>query len=411
MDRKYEPHQPPAIPNASYPRDNLAYELILQFSTGADDLRGGSDNIDLVVNLTDGTQQTYPNINLGSRWLVNNDESAEVILQRPVPMTTLHNLVISATFGGGSGGDNWNMDQLVVFALGGDLFQMVTKVGAKYFTGEDKTLVVPLYDVPTMQGQANRLVFTFQTGDDDLRGVNDNINATIRFSDGRSQRVENLNGGQHWTNYTTHTVSVDLNHAVAPKDIVRIDLDTTFAGGTGGDNWNMNSVAVQATGVGVNMTLVTSGFKRFTGDDRFLAIPVVVAAPTQANRLQLTIRTGGDDLRGGNDNLNVTVGYRDGRTQLIPKVNGGAQWANNTNHIVNINLDHAVSPTDIISVKLQTTFSGGFGGDNWNMDSIQVTALGTGVNQIIFTSGFKRFTASNGTLIMSQVIRSNTGGL
>jgi hypothetical protein len=106
VDKNYHPQRPPTI-NANYPRDNRVYELVLQFGTGGDDLRGGNDNVDMVVNLTDGTQQTYRNINLGSRWVVNNDESAEVILQRAVRQEELRSLVISTTFGGGLGGDNW----------------------------------------------------------------------------------------------------------------------------------------------------------------------------------------------------------------------------------------------------------------------------------------------------------------
>ena len=402
VDRKYQAHTPPDIPNANYPNDNLIYELVLQFFTGGDDLRGGNDNVDLVVNLTDGTQQTYRNINLGARWIVNNDESAEVILQRPIRQEELRSLMISATVRGGIGGDNWDMSQLVVWALGGGSFREIKSVGFKRFTGEDKTLIVPLNDVPTLPGQINKLIFTFQTGGDDLRGVNDNLNLTIHFRDGRTQRIENANGGRRWPDNTTNQVTVDLNRAVAPADIVKIDLDTTFGGGIGGDNWNMNSVSVRVTGNGVDRALVTHGFKRFTGSDKFLAIPVVVPSPAQANRLQLTIRTGGDDLRGGNDNLNVSLRYRDGRTQSVPNVNGGSRWADNTTNVVNINLDRAVLPNDVVEVTLQTTFGGGMGGDNWNMNSIQVAAIGDSVNQVVFNHGAKRFTGSDKTLTLSR---------
>jgi len=34
------------------------------------------------------------------------------------------------------------------------------------------------------------------------------------------------------------------------------------------------------------------------------------------------------------------------------------------------------------------------GGDNWNMDSIKITAVGTGVNRVIGTHGYNRFTGS-----------------
>ena len=144
------------------------------------------------------------------------------------------------------------------------------------------------------------------------------------------------------------------------------------------------------------------GFFRFTGDSRFLGIPVVVAPPNQANQVRLTIVTGGDDLRGGNDNLNVAVRYRDGRTQSFPFVNAGARWADNSTHVVLLNLDHAVNPNDITGLDLQTTFSGGFGGDNWNMNSLVALAVGASVNQPIFSAGFKRFTGDDKTLALRR---------
>jgi len=47
-------------------------------------------------------------------------------------------------------------------------------------------------------------------------------------------------------------VEVDLNRAIKPADITSIDLQTTFTGGIGGDNWNMQSISVRATGNGVD---------------------------------------------------------------------------------------------------------------------------------------------------------------
>src|SRR5262249_574452 len=63
VDKKYRSQLPPGNLNVIYPSDGLAHELILTFATGADDLRGENDNIDLTINLLDGTQQRYPAIN------------------------------------------------------------------------------------------------------------------------------------------------------------------------------------------------------------------------------------------------------------------------------------------------------------------------------------------------------------
>jgi hypothetical protein len=145
VDKNYHAQQPPAIGNANFPMDNLVYELVLKFFTGGDDLRGGNDNLDLVVNLTDGSNHVYRNINLGSRWVVNNNESAEVRLESPVRVEQLQSIVISDTFSRGPGGDNWNMDSLEIYVLGGGpLYREIKRVGSKRFTGDDKTLIVPL---------------------------------------------------------------------------------------------------------------------------------------------------------------------------------------------------------------------------------------------------------------------------
>src|SRR5262249_48886496 len=157
---------------------------------------------DLVVNLTDGTQQTYRNINVGARWIVNNDENAQVPLQRAVRQEELRSLVVSTTFGGGIGGDNWDMSRLIVNVLGGGFFRSIKDVGFKRFTGENKTLTVPINDIPTLRGQANKLYFTFRTGGDDLRGVNDNVNLTIHFRNGQTHRIEKANGGHRWADNT-----------------------------------------------------------------------------------------------------------------------------------------------------------------------------------------------------------------
>jgi len=127
-------------------------------------------------------------------------------------------------------------------------------------------------------------------------------------------------------------------------------------------------------------------------------MPITLAEPGKATRLELTIQTGGDDLRGENDNLNVVIHFGDGDSQVVRNVNGGRAWGNNSNHVETITLSHAVAPSDILEVELQTTFTGGTGGDNWDMDSVVAKAVGDGVNEVLFRHGFKRFTGDNKTL-------------
>jgi hypothetical protein len=115
---------------------------------------------------------------------------------------------------------------------------------------------------------------------------------------------------------------------------------------------------------------------------------IAAAAPSTASdglvrQLLLTIKTGGDDLRGRNDNVNVTVNYRGEPPQHVNNINGGRRWIDNYSQTVPIRLSHPVPVDRLASVVLTTTFSGGIGGDNWNMDALKIEAHG-GVTRTLY---------------------------
>lgn len=116
-------------------------ELIVQFSTGGDDLRGGNDNVHLLVLLDTGAQVRFENINGLRRWANNSS----VTVPRPFPADLgFHNIIgvrLETTFGGGIGGDNWNLDRLQVRArLGSETRVLLDQSGAPLFrfTGEQR---------------------------------------------------------------------------------------------------------------------------------------------------------------------------------------------------------------------------------------------------------------------------------
>jgi hypothetical protein len=90
------------------------------------------------------------------------------------------------------------------------------------------------------------------------------------------------------------------------------------------------------------------------------------------NGLVLRITTGGDDLRGGNDNLNVVVRLNDGRSFRFDNANRSQRWINDSTEWVAVALPSDVDPTSADTVTLETTFSGGISGDNWNVDRLRV---------------------------------------
>jgi hypothetical protein len=279
VDKNYHAQRPPAISNPSYPKDGLLHEVVLQFLTGNDDLRGGS-RIDLTINSFDGTQQHVPNINLGARWLDHYTENAAIVLARPVPVSQIRSLVLTGATGfasGSMGGDNWDMDQVVVqaYATGARQQPPLKTAGPFRFTGDHKELEISMNAAPpAAPGQVTQLLLRFQTGSDDLRGGNDNLNIDVHFADGTIQSMLNVNRSARWPDNTANTAAIVLNRAVSPAELKSLTLTTTFSGGTNGDNWNMNSLTVTAAGNGLNKQIGSFGFKRFTGDQKQLNVPL-----------------------------------------------------------------------------------------------------------------------------------------
>jgi len=88
--------------------------------------------------------------------------------------------------------------------------------------------------------------------------------------------------------------------------------------------------------------------------------------------IHLLIGTGGDDLRGGNDNVDVIVGFKNGTTQRFNNINRGQRWADGCVKRTYLIFSKQVRRSDIAWVQLVTAFGGGAGGDNWNVDYIAV---------------------------------------
>src|SRR5512146_3285883 len=82
-----------------------------------------------------------------------------------------------------------------------------------------------------------------------------------------------------------------------------------------------------------------------------LTAPPAALAGCKVKTLQLLIRTGNDDLRGGANNLNVEIHFAGGRMQEAKNVNGGQTWHNNSQHTVVIPLNPEVAPTDIQQIR------------------------------------------------------------
>lgn len=144
--------------------------------------------------------------------------------------------------------------------------------------------------------------------------------------------------------------------------------------------------------------------------------------PCQVTRLRLRIGTGSDDLRGGQDNLNIIIFFSAGPAQVAANVNQGHNWPNNSVNSINILLSRTVRPDEIKALRLvhiaDASFSLNLGElltpgvpialaqafqspDNWNMNALAVAAIGSGGGVRIANYGFHRFTGSDPTLTVA----------
>jgi len=150
VDKKYSTKTPPDVSAlAANESDGSIRHLYATFRTGGDDLRGGSDNVHLTINYNDGTFQTFQNVNGLARWVDNNEETVPLTLNRAISKSMIKNITLTTTFGGGIGGDNWNLDW---FCLnnGGNVDIVCVNTGNTdpkplfRFTGDQKTFTIPV---------------------------------------------------------------------------------------------------------------------------------------------------------------------------------------------------------------------------------------------------------------------------
>lgn len=266
------------------------------------------------------------------------------------------------------------------------------------------------------------------TGNDDLRGGKNNLDVEVHFANGDMQTATNVNKGLGWPNHSVNLVSIQLKNPVAPTEIRQIRLVHSAQGGyvfpsagqvattttpvagpvfaTIGmaqgaqteDNWDMTELQAFGLGKAVNLPVASFGFHRFTGSNPSLDINAQpgVGCPTgkQVTKISFTFWTSDDDLRGGNDNLNITVLFADGATQAASNVNHSQNWPNGSTKGAEIILNRLVTIDQIRGFTISDTFSGGSGGDNWNMASMQADAVfADGSYHTIAKSGFHRFSS------------------
>src|SRR4051812_16465438 len=303
-------------------------------------------------------------------------------------------------------------------------FVFAVAVNAQTQRTSNGTLLSPQRTVILGAGcNISQLQLRIRTGSDDLRGGGNDLNLEIHFADGTAQFANNVNRSLNWGNNSVNTVNIPLVKAALPSEIRQIRLVHLAQGGytppQGGravglgtvaapialaqgvrseDNWDLAQFQASGLGAGgINIPIASFGAHRFSGSDPSLDINAVPNATCpssgQVSALAFSFSTGNDDLRGGNDNLNILLSFTDGSSQVESNVNQSQSWGNGSNHPLTVLLNRPITLDQIRSVTLQTTFTGGSDGDNWNMNSVMISAVVNGKSTPVTTYGFHRFSS------------------
>jgi hypothetical protein len=270
----------------------------------------------------------------------------------------------------------------------------------------------------------NKIDIDFKTGGDNLevKSFQENLEIRIIVQNKPDVILLDANKNQNWPNNSIRRVSISLPIDVTADEIKEIHLyrkhrnNIKYVWELGEkDNWNLETINAVATIVtdGVKkkfefekMTSVVYGkpLYRFTYDSnnndtegnfckRILnlksnVLPPAVNAnvPVQIAKLELNIGTGGDDLRGGNDNCNVVFTFNSNprKIQLSNVFNrrplGGFTEKSITKDIPN---SQTLDINDIKTVEIHHTGGGGIGADNWDIDKVKITIIKDGQVKIL----------------------------
>jgi hypothetical protein len=144
VDRNYAPKQAPEIAPAPRSADpELIAALTVEITTGGDDLRGGNDNVDVAVITRDG-EMLFTNVNRSARWIDNYQQTITLDLQTPVARSNVLGVELRTRFGGGMGGDNWNVNKLVVTDSGGTVLGQAEDRPLVRLTGDQHSFRLPI---------------------------------------------------------------------------------------------------------------------------------------------------------------------------------------------------------------------------------------------------------------------------
>jgi hypothetical protein len=257
--------------------------------------------------------------------------------------------------------------------------------------------------------------FTIGTGGDDLRG-DSSATASLQRPAGATFETVNLKKQSEsgWGNNSGHIAVAGFNQpSQTALGQVLVRLTSHNSGVETNDNWNIQNLTAKvftATGTMLcQQTVAGNPLARLTGSapTALFATPnCQPPVPPAATFSQITfnIGTGGDDLR-GDSSATVSVALPGGAKTFTLKAQGESSWDNNSAHTKTFTISPAVTLAAFGNISFTLTSHNSFteSDDNWNIQSVGVTAAGSsGSACVLNQSGnpVSRLTGSAGTVTL-----------
>ncbi|RZL48738.1 MAG: hypothetical protein EOP00_08470 [Pedobacter sp.] len=270
----------------------------------------------------------------------------------------------------------------------------------------------------------NKLDIDFKTGADNLemKPFQENVEVRIIIKNKADVILLNANKGQNWANNSIRRVTINLPADITLNELKELHVyrkqklggtpTTTIFNIAEKDNWNVDKISTTAR---LKVDGVIKSFKfpdfispagsshplfRFVfegGDGRtegqiykgvlsYMAPDIYPRAAATNPLVKIETLTGGDDLRGGNDNLNVLIRLkiRPVRNIAINNINGGQKWGNFTEKSFTKTITAApFTFDDIEDIVLRHTGGGGMGADNWYLDKLKISLTIEGETRVL----------------------------
>lgn len=273
-------------------------------------------------------------------------------------------------------------------------------------------LALPKSTPAALLNNANKIEIDFKTGGDNLepKSFQKNLQVTIKIRNRPNIVLDDVNKNQAWPNNSVRRISAPLPGDIDVADMESITLLRTVVStwnnvdGGSGDNWNLDNITataiVKKEGRFIRTLLLNQSgapLFRFVYEVRGSAKPnegltktfnftpgslttTVTPPPPPSTPALASITaifgTGGDNLEGGNDNVNITIRYKSKpQVTFIANLNNRANWANWSENTVNKIIPNSTTLdiNDIKEVELRHTGGGGFAADNWHLDKFKLT--------------------------------------